>query len=429
MPRLSFVLSLFAASALGAQVAKPNLLPPPTGPSPVGRLSYDWVDSSRAAFLDSTKAARREIMVDVWYPTTTRGGTAGYLPYLADFRVVMDDSVARRRFAPEYAAIEGGELRTHASEDAPVRCAISGCPVLIFSHGGGVDRSLYTVQYEDLASHGYVVAAIAHTGETHRVVFPGGRSVASAALPPVLDPPEWRSLPAWQRGYNHSVASANQERQVLRVEAADIRFVIDLVTRLDHASDSPFRSRLDLTRIGALGHSAGGMAAALACQRDARIRACLNEDGAMTNLPFDRDASGNTMAQPFMYLTRTYARPVDSDSMLKVLEMTRAQDDSFLNSLEFRPDTLFADMPGGAWRVTIRIPGMPHMGFSDEPLILATGDSMKRLTALQALNLTNAYARAFFDKTLRGADDTALDKPRSGDTAVVTVERFMPHRR
>jgi predicted dienelactone hydrolase len=213
---------------------------------------------------------------------------------------------------------------------------------------------------------------------------------------------------------------------VLRIEAADIRFVLDRITLLAHFRGSPFASRLDLGRIGALGHSAGGMAAALACQLDPRIRACLNQDGAMRNLPFERDSAGRTLIQPFLYLTRTYVRPVDSDSMLAVLQMTRAENDSLLNVLQFRPDTLLADMPGGAWRVTIRLPGMPHMGFSDEPLILAAGDSAKTRVAREALGFTNAFTRAFFDKVLRGRSRTPLDRVTSAEASVVTVERFSP---
>jgi predicted dienelactone hydrolase len=428
MTRALVVLSMAAAATLPAQAPVPNLLPLPTGSWHVGRITYDWVDSTRAPFLDSTETGHREVLVDVWYPTTTREGSAPYLPNIADFRVAMSDSVARWRFSPEYAAIESGALRTRATEGAPVQCPSGGCPLLVFSHGGGVDRSLYTAQYEDLASHGYIVAAVAHTGDTHRVVFPGGRSIGATALAPVPEPPEWKSMPAWRRGFAQSVARANQGRRVLRVEAADIRFVIDRMTRLGVASGSAFASKVDVTRVGALGHSAGGMAAALACQLDARIRACLNQDGAMANLPFDRDAAGRTMPQPFMYITRTYVRPVDSDSALTVLEMTRAENDSLLNSLQFRPDALLADMPGGAWRVTIRISGTTHMAFSDEPLILAAGDSVKTRAALQALRVTNVYTRAFFDTTLREAPGTPLDRPPSADSSVVTIERFVPRR-
>ena len=133
------------------------------------------------------------------------------------------------------------------------------------------------------------------------------------------------------------------------------------------------------------------------------------------------------MRQAFMYLTRAYVRPVDSDSMLRVLEMTRAENDSLLNALQFRPDTLLAEIPGGAWRVTIQIPGMPHMGFSDEPLILAAGDSARTGSALEALRFTTLYTRAFFDKVLRGVADTPLDHVAVRGPSLVKVERFAPH--
>jgi pimeloyl-ACP methyl ester carboxylesterase len=428
MTRRFLTLVVAAATPLAAQVGAPTVLPPPTGPSHVGRVTYDWVDSSRAAFLDPTDAARREILADVWYPTSAPTGSAGYLPHLERFQATMTDSIARRRFAPEYAAVEAGVLRTHATEGAPVNCPAGGCPLLIFSHGGGVDRSLYTAQYEDLASHGYVVAAAAHTSDTHRVVFADGRSVGAPNPTPIEERPEWKSLPAWRRGFEQSVARANQGRRVLRVEAADIRFVLDQMTRLARATGSPFTSKLDLGRIGALGHSAGGMAAALACQLDARIRACLNQDGAMANLPFDRDATGKTMAQPFMYITRPYVRPVDSDSALKVLEATRAEIDSLVTSLQLRPDTLLGEMPGGAWRVTIRVPKMSHMGFSDEVLILSAADPAKTSAAVEALGVTNRYSRAFFDKVLRGLGDTPLDRPSAADSSLVSVERFVQRR-
>src|SRR5262249_43545578 len=158
--------------------------------------------------------------------------------------------------------------------------------------------------------------------------------------------------------------------RVIRVEAADIRFVLTRMIALASAPSSPFSGMLDTAAIGALGHSAGGMAAALACQLDARIKACLNEDGAMGNLPFDRDARGFTMAQPFLYLTRPYNRPVVTDSALASLQATREEVIAHLDWIQSRPDSLFAEMPQ-AWRVTLRLAGMPHMGFSDEPLTMA----------------------------------------------------------
>src|SRR5205823_12960218 len=124
-------------------------------------------------------------------------------------------------------------------------------------------------------------------------------------------------------------------RLVIEIEARDISFVIDQLTRYakDTALGAPFVRQLDLKVIGALGHSAGGEAAALACQLDSRIRACLNQDGVMHNLPFARDTAGRTMTQPFMYIGREYKRPPLSDSQLSVMEKTRPQADSVFHAI------------------------------------------------------------------------------------------------
>jgi hypothetical protein len=47
----------------------------------------------------------------------------------------------------------------------------------------------------------------------------------------------------------------------------------------------PFAGHLDFSRVGAFGHSFGGMAAAHACQIDRRIKACLNQDGLAAMQP------------------------------------------------------------------------------------------------------------------------------------------------
>jgi len=386
------------------------------------------MDSSRAEFLDPTAPARREILVDIWYPTSSAPNDprAPYLPNLPALRRVLGDSVMRRRFAPAFAAIEVGRLSTHASEASPPRCPNRGCPVLIFSHGGGVDRSSYTAQYEDLASHGYVVASIAHTYDTHLVVFLDGHVVSYAPQPRDTIPPH-PSLPRWRQDLQREARNQSYVRRVISVEAADIGFVLDRLTRFarDSALLSPFFRRLDLDRVGALGHSAGGEAAALACQLDARIKACLNQDGAMHGLPFSRDASGRTMAQPFLYFTRALPRPVDSDSLLVTMEITRAEIDSLIDDVAAGPVRLLSDMPAGAFRVSLATPRVPHMAFSDEPLIHAADDSLATAMALKSLRSVETYTRAFFDKTLLGTKATALDLPTPADSSVL-IEKFRP---
>ncbi len=197
--KLGLALSLGCTVLQAQEFGSPDILPSPTGSLGIGRVTYHWLDSSRAEFLESNATSRRELMVDVWYPAGREVSwpRAPYLPDLLHLQRLLGDSVLRRQFAPAYALVEAGRLRTHAIEGTAARCPAGGCPLLIFSHGGGVDRSFYSSQYEDLASNGYIVAVIAHTYDTHLVVFPDGRAVPSA--PPARDtlPPDGRTRTRW----------------------------------------------------------------------------------------------------------------------------------------------------------------------------------------------------------------------------------------
>jgi predicted dienelactone hydrolase len=401
-----------------------RILPSPAGPLPIGRVTYHWIDSTRRDPLAKDESAPRELLVDVWYPAApTTASPAPYLPDFSALRQVLPDSVLRRRYAPAYGAAVEGRLVTHAVEGALARCPQQGCPLLLFSHGGGVDRSLYTAQYEDFASHGYVVAAIGHTYLTHTVVFPDGRVVRLQDRRSITPPNVDSSASYWRRRFAEAAAT-NHFRYAQA--AADLRFVLDQMGRYSRNDlRAPFAGQVDLQKVGAVGHSMGGLAVAMACRQDARIKACLNQDGSDDGLPADRDAQGRTLSQPFMYFGRVEppARP-RADSVLARIEMTRAEDDSIRQSRPRERDAIHEDVAGGSWRVRITVPSAEHMSFSDELLIAGAADSAAHHDALRILALVHRYSRAFFDHTLGGQRDTPLDRPIAGDANLVLVERF-----
>src|SRR6185295_7433028 len=42
-----------------------------TGPYPVGRTSYEWIDQSRDETFASIPGLKRDLMVYIWYPAST----------------------------------------------------------------------------------------------------------------------------------------------------------------------------------------------------------------------------------------------------------------------------------------------------------------------------------------------------------------------
>ncbi|NTU83969.1 MAG: hypothetical protein HGA45_32125 [Chloroflexales bacterium] len=78
---------------VGLTFALPIILPifrfpPPSGPYAIGTLTYHWVDADRPEIFRANPQARRELMVQIWYPAMG-AQSAPRAPYMADADAVM----------------------------------------------------------------------------------------------------------------------------------------------------------------------------------------------------------------------------------------------------------------------------------------------------------------------------------------------------
>jgi hypothetical protein len=258
-------------------------------------------------------------------------------------------------------------------------------------------RETYTAQLVDLASHGYVVAAITHTYDAAVAVFPDGRLVPHASS-------------RWPRPTTSSIEGLppgqepNRDRMTWWAE--DIRFVLDMLYREDSRIEAPFSDHLDPRRIGAFGHSAGGEAAARACQLDTRIRACLNQDGLAAGTPYFLDADGWGMDQPFMVIARALSTTPPSDEELAKMGMTRTQAEALWTRLHARREAAMRSTGGSYW-VELEAAVTTHGDFGDLPILQAQDiEEVERCT--EVIDIVRRYTRLFFDATLFGMQPTFL---------------------
>ncbi|MEV4743694.1 alpha/beta hydrolase [Streptomyces sp. NPDC049555] len=259
MKRRTLVAGLAAlAVAPRAASAVTPLLPPPTGPYPVGVTELYLVDSSRNDPWEP-RIGVREVMVSVFHPARTVRGHhrapqmhRGAAKAFGAFDVVHFHSGLPR------AGVDWAATRTHAYAGAPAHRG-RRWPVLLYSPGGGDPRTMGTSLAEELASHGYAVVTVDHPGDAGEVEFPCGRAGRERVRGSVFtgDP-------------RHDPAVF---RTAIAARVADCRFVLDRLAR--GVCDVP----LDLDRVGVYGHSAGGTAAAQALYEDRRIRAAIDLEG------------------------------------------------------------------------------------------------------------------------------------------------------
>jgi predicted dienelactone hydrolase len=432
----SIAISLPVLLGLLGQANDVRELPAPTGRFQIGRVTVHLTDTSRTEPV-AAGGGPRELRVDIWYPADAGASAA---PASASARYIDPAAFDRPESAKRlqgllrgaYDAVREGRVRTHASENVPFARAVRQAPVLIFSHGGGEARETYSAQLEDLASHGYVVAAISHTYESVLTMFPDGRHA-------VLLSGRWpRPTTSAIEGLPPS-EEANPDR--LRWWANDIRFVLGELTVANRInaqaprpafSGLPFSGRLDLQRVGAFGHSAGGQAAATACQIEPRLRACLNQDGLSAMAPYYPDASGWGMDQAFMLMVRNPPREDMKDEELAAMKMTRAQVQAIMARLDARQDAALRNTGGGAWRVLIEASPntTTHADFTDLQFLQSATAAETDMRA-RMLGTVRVVTRAFFDKTLNGSNAplAALVDGRDRPPFVERVQQFEPARR
>ena len=368
-------------------------LPIPSGPFGIGRMGYDWTDTSRPDRFSADPRARRELMVYLWYPTSkVHAGIRGtYLPGAKQMDASAD---IQRRMRDDYEAnwplIVSGAIYSHVAENAPVAKSPKQFPLIIFSHGMGGSCFGYTSLLEDLVSHGYVVAAIEHTQSASAVLFPDGRIVPfhDDSPPPGLSPAE-----RWQRMMASVSVGVNEG-------AADVRFVLDRLTALNDgdAQHFPLAERLDMGRVAAMGHSAGAEFAARACQLDARFKACVDLDGGMVPVAaLPEYPDGATMKQPLLFLEAYHPE--------SKMGGTPEQHKEYFKKQEAQLQLC----PPGTYAVVLRSPGIVHASFSDFSLLAAGGRENETGMALHNLALVQEFIRAFLGKTLHGRSAPILD--------------------
>jgi hypothetical protein len=253
--------------------------------------------------------------VIAWYPAAAARRTGALAPYLREgLQEVRTFATVLRAPRAAFDALE--KVPTHAELDAAPRVASRKLPVLLFSAGYTGIPSSHTALLEDLASHGYAVLNIVHPYEETGATLADGRVVttltgAGTMLPPISEVmTEWRTEDETMAAVTKTEDAAEQLRLMrgylaglTSTHAALKRWVDDAKLVLDRLSAVPARgpasrlvAALDLTRLGAFGHSMGGVMAGQFCLDDRRCRAGLNLDG----IPQSGTVIDGAMQRPFM---------------------------------------------------------------------------------------------------------------------------------
>ncbi|EGF89945.1 platelet-activating factor acetylhydrolase, plasma/intracellular isoform II family protein [Asticcacaulis biprosthecium C19] len=391
--------ALILAAAIAFRIVLPVFhFPRPTGPYAIGTVTYHWVDANRPDIFRADPAARREVMVQVWYPAQAVPA-APRAPYLADADAVTA-AFARLQRKPQFLFSPLKYVTTDAVSSAPIANDQRNYPVLIFLEGATGFRQMNTYQIEELVSHGYIVAAIDQPGAAANVVFPDGRQQAGltvAQLHAMVGSSYMRDRVAPR--LNGHVLEGNS---IIPYLAQDVSFTLDQLAEVNRAdAGGILTGKLDMQGTGVFGISLGGIVAGDSCLRDPRLKACLVMDAAMS-----LDVVKSGLRQPAMWITR------DATDMRLERQRSGGWPEPEIESHQTSMRSVYESLARSGYFV--RVSGMFHSNFTDisnwSPVLSQIGVTGP-IDAVRAHTIVNAYSRAFFDRHLKGRPAPLLAGP------------------
>ncbi|PWW74869.1 hypothetical protein C7212DRAFT_364909 [Tuber magnatum] len=341
-------------------------LPATTGPNKVGTYDFFITDTTRNDVFAPTHEYRR-ILMTLYYPTT---------PTYTDFQHSEYMTAVVAAYYESSYDLPGGTIKritTNSYYGAPLKSR--NVKLILLSTGFGMSRYVYATLAEDLASHGYMVAALDATYDSPVVEFPDGK-VAVANIP------ENTTMEEGTRYYDERVKDA-----VFAVKSLSTASLTSVIPGVGAKG-------LKVEGVGMLGHSLGGAAAADAMAAEDSILGGVNLDGSLSG-----STATNDLEKPFILLGGE--------------GHNRTNDETWKG---------FWDSPSKGWRRELSLKGAAHLTFSDyAPLIEVLGlkhlfpeETIEELVGtiggLRAMTIQRVYLRAFFDKVLANCKGKLFDE-------------------
>jgi Platelet-activating factor acetylhydrolase, isoform II len=353
-------------------------LPKPTGSYDVGRIEYNWTDSTRNDILASTPGIKRELTVWIWYPADSADKYHSVVKYRPDSWVAAEDSAVgfvMRNFLTQ----DLSKVHPHAVHSAAVSQKQARYPVVFFKPGIGALATDYTTLCEDLASHGYIVVASESPFSSFIVVYNDGHVVTRA--------------PSGNPGEMIDQVKAKQlAENLIPIWSADLHFELNKLKQLNKSDPSKlFTGRLNFREIGVFGHSFGGATAAQFCYDEPECKAGIDIDGQ----PFGKVAQVG-LQKPFLF----------------ILSDHKAANEPGVDEIMKRIHLVTGNLPNRLNQITIK--GTRHFNFSDMALLKEHFISKFFLGPIdkrRALFITSRYILAFFDTYLKNAPDQLMKSP------------------
>lgn len=258
----SMIMELTGEAAKKRQIQ----LPETTGEYGVGTAYLQLKDEKREEILSENGAKNRELSIQVWYPVDKNSEEcrASYANYMI------------KKFCVSNKIIEKGKLESIVTNSQMNMTAATGgkkFPVLIFSHGLGIENMCYQGFIEEIVSHGYIVYSVSHTYFAGITAFYDGKDIANGYF-------RIENCCGFEPESEEGRKKIKNDSYIV---IDDLKFVISKLKELNEEKEYILAGKMDVENIGIYGHSYGGYAAVAASEMISECKASIDIDGAILN--------------------------------------------------------------------------------------------------------------------------------------------------
>jgi dienelactone hydrolase len=333
-----------------------SLLPKASGPYAVG--------TSRLP-IEQSCATRTHRQITLWYPAarTARGERAKYVPSDEIMSSIRKEKLLD--LAPSVFDSWASE-KVDATVNAPIASDKSKWPLIFICPGQGLPILNYTLLAKQLASDGFIIAAMDFGSggflvENDKLLHEDPPGDDEAAFGKIAD--DW---------------------------AAQVSEIIS------HLGSYEVLKMADLGKIAVIGHSLGGSAALEAARVDPRVKAAVDLDGVPESYVAEHGIASSAL------FLRSHVDYSDAD--LQRLHRTRAEWDKKGQDILATLKKLLAGPGSDAW--ILSIVGTNHISYSDAPFAMPSAISKyggkiidpKRLQKVEIQLVEDYLAHCFQDQ-------------------------------
>lgn len=375
----------------------------------IGRVVRVLKDTNRQEFFSSNNE-KRNVVISIFYEADKEANFKEKSFYKDLFAPNEEEFI--KRFEDNIYDSDNylSNIEIKTFNDAPITKENKKFPIILFSGGLGMGRDFYMFNIEALVESGYIVVTIEHIYDSEFTVLPEGKVVEQA---PMVK--------------NNSKGIM---KELINIRIEDILFVLKHLEKLNK-EDEAVKDKMDLNRIGAIGHSLGAYALLESFIKEERIKALVMFDGSLQYVDLKTEITqGKKLNKPLLNFRKELNKYEERMKYFIEKNENDFDGEKFKRLIVSQHYTVIKQEEGhkqltefsGDYLSSIKLNKTDHMTFSDWFIIKNQCETKDMLPVKEAHNIINDVTISFLDEFLCGKNNeytNILKSNRYGDIKIL----------